>query len=250
MVHRDIKPSNLLIIRPADLQAKPESGLVATAVQTDLVKIMDLGLTRLDEEEEEGDRLSTLTQHNTLMGTPDYIAPEQARNSHLADIRSDIYSLGCTLFFALIGRPPFGGKTAVEKVMKHQMDDPQPLETLRPGLPPSLSIIVQRMMAKDPEHRYQMPVEVAQVLEPFTRGQFAPAALPVSQEAAPPAEDLRQTQSLFQFGETEIQPRMLAPQSSPRQPSGSFEKWHGWWIAGGATLLLVVLLLLLRLFMR
>src|SRR5262249_2881495 len=103
MGHRDIKPSNLLIISRENMQGGPESGALATAIKTDMVKIMDLGLTRLDDPEDVG-RLNTLTQDNILMGTPDYIAPEQARNSHLADIRSDIYSLGCTLFFALIGR--------------------------------------------------------------------------------------------------------------------------------------------------
>jgi serine/threonine-protein kinase len=249
MVHRDIKPSNLLIISKEEMQARPESGVLSTAVKTDLVKIMDLGLTRLGDGEDV-DHLSTLTQHNTLMGTPDYIAPEQARNSHLADIRSDIYSLGCTMFFALIGRAPFGGKTAVEKVMKHQVEDIRPLEVLRPGLPPSLTAIVQRMMAKNPQDRYQMPIEVAQVLEPFTRGQFAPAALPVTQEAAPPTEDLRQTQSLFQFGETEIQPVVRPTTSAPRPPAGPFHQWLGLWIAGGATLLLLIILLLLRLFLR
>jgi eukaryotic-like serine/threonine-protein kinase len=249
MVHRDIKPSNLLIIDAADRQAKAESGALATATKTDLVKIMDLGLTRLEDDCDE-DRVNTLTQQNTMMGTPDYVAPEQARNSHLADIRSDIYSLGCSLYFALIGRPPFSGKSAVEKIMKHQMEQPPLLDALRPGLPTSLNVIVQRMMAKNPEQRFQLPVEVAQVLEPFTRGQFAPAAIPVGPGTVPGTEDLKQTQSLFQFGETEIQPMVRPSTTSPRQPAGPFEKWLGLWIAGGATLLLIVLLLLLKIFLR
>jgi hypothetical protein len=90
-------------------------------------------------------------------------------------------------------------------------------------------------------------MEIAQVLEPFARGQFSPAALPVDQDTVASIEGLKQTQSLFQFEETEIQPVMLASKSTPGLPKSSFEKWLGLWIAGGATLALLILLLLLKL---
>jgi serine/threonine-protein kinase len=249
MVHRDIKPSNLLIIDLATLPSRSDSGIVATAVQTHLVKILDLGLTRLEEHGD--DAPSALTQDNTYMGTPDYIAPEQARDSHTADIRSDIYSLGCTLYFALIGRPPFGGATAVQKIMRHQLDPPERLESLRADIPPALTAVVHRMLAKRPEERYQRPAEVAQVLEPFARGQVAPNAVPVrvTGPTPPQPEALKNTASMFQFGETETDSSVvvLSSKSNPGLNARSWEKWLWLWIAGGAAVILTILILILKL---
>ena len=94
------------------------------------------------------------------MGTPDYIAPEQARNAHQADIRADIYSLGCTLYHLLAGQPPFPGGNALEKVRAHQQRSPKPLHEVRPDAPATLVSVVERMMAKEPARRYQTPREV------------------------------------------------------------------------------------------
>ncbi len=152
MVHRDIKPSNLLI-------PIPESDAPSDV----LVKILDFGLARL-QGKTKGDTIALRSEAGVL-GTPDYIAPEQSRDIHAADIRSDLYSLGCVFYFALTGRVPFPGDNAMEKLIKHLTEQPEPLEKVRPDVPPALSAIVRQLMAKDPADRYQTPAEVALELE-------------------------------------------------------------------------------------
>ena len=145
LVHRDIKPANLLLSSEGQ------------------VKLLDLGLARLPAGVD-GGSLSTMTESGAVMGTPDFLAPEQARSSHDVDIRADLYSLGCTLYFLLAGQVPFPGGTFGEKIARHLMDEPEPLERLRPDVPPTLESVVRRLMAKKPEDRYQTPSEVAEAL--------------------------------------------------------------------------------------
>jgi WD40 repeat protein/serine/threonine protein kinase len=155
LVHRDIKPSNLLV-----------SG-------GGVVKILDMGLSRLREGPEGGTIDATLTQDGSVVGTPDYMPPEQARDSHGVDVRADIYSLGCTLYHLLAGSVPFPGGSPMEKVFKHQLEEPTPIEKLRTDLPKGLAGIVRKMMAKAPDQRYQTPAEAAQALEPFAKTEAA-----------------------------------------------------------------------------
>src|SRR5262249_2271996 len=117
--------------------------------------------------------LGGVTGSGMVLGTVDYIAPEQADNAHEADIRSDIYSLGCTLYHLLAGRPPFPTGTPLQKLTAHVNKKPLPLTEVRDDLPEGLMLVLERMMAKNPKHRYQTPAEVANALVPFT---FAPAA--------------------------------------------------------------------------
>src|SRR5262249_50990849 len=156
LVHRDIKPHNLIM-----------------SLRDGLIKVADLGLARLPRSSnaEVTAALSgvkgsgTLTPENAvLMGTADYLAPEQALNFHQADIRADIYSLGCTFYYLLTGQPPFSGMTLAEKLVKHQQAEPPRLEDFRTDLPPALISVVRKMLAKRPEDRYQTPAEVAQFL--------------------------------------------------------------------------------------
>ncbi len=175
MVHRDIKPSNVLVTQT---QGRESVGLV---------KILDLGLARLRKEGS-----NELTQPGAVMGSADYIAPEQANDAHRADIRADIYGLGCTLYFLLAGEPPFPHGTAMEKLFAHLQGEPEPIEQRRADVPPGLVPVLRRMMAKQPEARYQAPLEVVQVLEPFCHhGQIqvaAPAPAPVWPLVAEPAQ--------------------------------------------------------------
>jgi serine/threonine-protein kinase len=151
MVHRDVKPHNLLL-----------------GARTGVVKVLAMGLARLEQEEDSA--TSPLTREGTVMGTPDYIAPEQALDSHTVDIRADVYSLGCTLYFLLTGRPPFPGGTLAEKLTRHLHAEPAPVGSLRPGLPVELVQVLLRMMAKKREQRYPTPGDVAAALAPFCPG--------------------------------------------------------------------------------
>jgi serine/threonine protein kinase/WD40 repeat protein len=155
LVHRDIKPHNLIM-----------------SVHDGLIKVADLGLARLPRAVTEDAALTagTLTPHNSvLMGTADYLAPEQALDFHAADIRADIYSLGCTFYYLLTGQPPFVGGNLAQKLAKHLHAEPPAIEQLRPDLPALLPPLVRKMLAKRPEDRYQTPADVATALAPLAQ---------------------------------------------------------------------------------
>lgn len=160
MVHRDIKPQNLMLTRQGQ------------------VKVLDFGLARLarapgptaSEAQKRPPVLGPgLTQAGAVLGTPDYMAPEQAHNSRDVDIRADIYSLGCTLYFLLKGAPPFPTGSALQKMVAHSEDSPPALTEAATPPPPEVIRIVERMMAKDPAQRFQTPAEVVEALAPFAR---------------------------------------------------------------------------------
>jgi serine/threonine protein kinase/WD40 repeat protein len=171
LVHRDIKPQNLLVSSSEAVAAAPAIvGRASTAESPssadDTVKILDFGLALFCE----GDDSSTLTQEGAVMGTVDYVAPEQLQNSHQADIRSDLYSLGCTMYYMLTGQVPFVGGTVMEKMYKHQFDEALPVEQLRREIPSELGDIVRKLMAKRPDDRYQTPDELVRDLEALAAG--------------------------------------------------------------------------------
>jgi WD40 repeat protein/serine/threonine protein kinase len=170
LVHRDIKPSNLLL----SMVGGPSSGAHEARPTTEhgQVKLVDLGLARLKEPGSTGESSATLTGSAIVMGTPDYIAPEQVRQSHAVDIRADLYSLGCTLYFLLTGRAPFAGSSVGEKLLKHQLDEPDPVEKVRPEVPAGLAHVLRKLMAKRPEDRYQTPEELAAVLAEGLQGRW------------------------------------------------------------------------------
>ncbi len=160
MVHRDIKPANLLVQRGGIDGKSP-----------DVVKVSDFGLARLQAPDApvgvDAAAGTILTRDNTVMGTPDYLSPEQARNLHKADIRSDLYSLGCTFYYLLTGRVPFPGGKVMDKLIRHGTEKPQPVAELRPDVPPAVAAVVARLLAKHPKQRYQTPAELVEVLTPF-----------------------------------------------------------------------------------
>lgn len=149
-VHRDIKPGNLLLDR------------------TGCVKILDMGLARCFIAAGGQDAITKLHNQNSVLGTADYLSPEQAVSSGDVDIRADIYSLGATFYFLLTGRAPFEEGSIAEKLVWHQMRMPSPVRQHRPNVPAELEAVVAKMMAKKPAQRYQTPGEVMAALEPWT----------------------------------------------------------------------------------
>jgi serine/threonine protein kinase len=152
LIHRDVKPQNLLVT---------EQGRV--------VKVLDLGLARLQRSPGQAETVNRLTRDGVVIGTPDYLAPEQARNPRSVDARADLYSLGCTLYYLLAGQPPFPGNSVMKKLLQHQQTAPDPVESLRPGLPAALSATLQKLLAKHPGDRHQTGAELAVALAPFCR---------------------------------------------------------------------------------
>ncbi|MBL8799369.1 MAG: serine/threonine protein kinase, partial [Planctomycetia bacterium] len=202
MVHRDIKPSNLLVAGLPNRRPKPGRGLSSighapaipgarqaprltsesrsndrtAAPTTPIVKILDMGLVRVAQGEDGRSVGHSLTQEGSIVGTPDYIAPEQARNAHKVDIRADLYSLGCTFYYLLTGRPPFTEGSAIEKLLMHQLDEPPRLEEVRPEVPRDVAAIVHKLMAKAPKDRFQTPVELANTLSALAAAPAKPTA--------------------------------------------------------------------------
>ena len=176
MVHRDIKPANLLV------QQRGVDG-----DSPGLVKISDFGLARLNHPDAppEVHRYSTIyAAENTVMGTPDYLAPEQSRSLHEADIRSDLYGLGCSFYYLLTGHVPFPGGTPITKLIRHNTIPAPLVSVMRPDVPQAVEDIVSKLLAKSPDHRYQTPAELAEVLAPFS----APAPILWAPPISPSAE--------------------------------------------------------------
>jgi len=146
VIHRDVKPANLLL----DSQGS--------------IRLLDMGLALVATEEAES---LTVMHNENVLGTADYLAPEQALNSHTVDHRADIYGLGCTLYFLLTGRPPFPDGTLAQRIAKHQTEMPPSIKKLRPDCPGEIEGICVKMIQKDPQYRYQSATDVAEVLRKF-----------------------------------------------------------------------------------
>jgi serine/threonine-protein kinase len=175
MLHRDIKPANILV-QWHGLNGENAPGLV---------KIGDFGLARLGKQPGAhglGPTSGTIaTRDNAVMGTPDYLSPEQARDLHKTDIRSDLYSLGCTFYFLLTGEVPFPGGNAMDKLIRHATEAPAPIPMLRADVPAAVLAIVDRLLAKAPEDRFQTPAELVEALQPYAvSGPMPWAPLPAS----------------------------------------------------------------------
>jgi serine/threonine protein kinase len=158
MIHRDIKPHNLIVTRKGH------------------VKILDFGLARLVQNDASESEVGGVTAPNLVVGTPDYLAPEQARNSHDVDKRSDLYSLGCTFYFLLTGQVPFPGGSPFEKLLAHTERTPKRVIDIRPDVPKDIDELIWRLMSKKREDRFQTAGELAQSLNNILRGQSSGSA--------------------------------------------------------------------------
>jgi serine/threonine protein kinase len=154
LVHRDLKPSNLLL---------EPSGTI---------KILDLGLARFTDQR--ADDLTQQLEYEHVLGTADFISPEQALRASDVDIRADIYALGMTFYFLLAGRLPFEGGSLASKLMAHQTRMPKALRQVRPDVDPRLEAIIVKMIQKEPVERFQTPQEVIQAMTPWTREALPP----------------------------------------------------------------------------
>jgi serine/threonine-protein kinase len=179
MVHRDVKPSNLIVTeRPADVRTGPPPGVV---------KVLDLGLALLSGDQTE---ISALTTEGLVMGTIDYLAPEQALDSHRVDTRADLYSLGCTFYQLLAGRVPYPGGTVMQRLLRHRNGRPRPVESLCPEVPRGVAMVVRKLMSRRPEDRFQTPAELVEALA-RARGEQ-----PTKKSAAPTRRAARPVQAL------------------------------------------------------
>jgi serine/threonine protein kinase len=175
LVHRDIKPSNILV--SGGVVSGESSATHRSPLTTHQAKISDLGLARWRPGAAE--QAATLPDGETssssltpagsvMMGTPDYLAPEQALDFHAADVRADLYSLGCTLYYLLTGQPPFPGGTLAQKLLNHQQTPVPPVKQFRSDVPAELVKILDRLLAKRPTDRYQTPAELIAALDLYT----------------------------------------------------------------------------------
>lgn len=184
IVHRDIKPANLLLTADGTL------------------KILDLGLALVNEERES----LTLMHDEKVMGTADFLAPEQAINSHNVDARADIYSLGCTLYYLVTGQPPFAEGSIAQRIAMHQSRDPKPLRELRADCPPLVEALCQRMMKKSPADRIPSCEKLLQAIE-VCRESLVPPVTSASEQYLPSASARQATRPV------------AAQQTSPSTPA-------------------------------
>jgi serine/threonine protein kinase len=187
VVHRDIKPGNLRV----------------DSLGT--VKIFDMGLARLESLDVDQDQLTGMGQ---IMGTVDYMAPEQATDTRQADARSDIYALGVTLWYLLTGRPIFEADSVIQKIMAHQQTVPPSLADAPHSVDPSLDKVFQRMVAKKPADRFQSMQEVITALESQRRGD-APVGTAGIQSGSPQSKSGQSSPSEAESGEAESGQRSL-----------------------------------------
>ncbi len=205
LVHRDVKPSNLILAR-------------AEGEEIGTLKVLDLGLARLPILDQSADlagrhtpvQQAPLTQDGAFMGTPDFVAPEQASDPRCADGRSDLYSLGCTFYFLLTGQTPYVGGTPLAKLMQHHLSDVPSVARLRADVPASLAEIIRRLMAKRPEDRFQTSAELALALKPY---------LPTSEGSGVRGEGSgTRGQGTGVKGQEDRAPSFLTPHPSPLTP--------------------------------
>jgi serine/threonine protein kinase len=194
LVHRDIKPSNLLLDRQG------------------VVKLLDMGLARFFGEEQSP--LMRAQEEGNVVGTADFLAPEQVDDSRV-DIRADIYSLGCTFYYVLTGKGPFHHGSNSQKLIWHQVRRPRPIRDVRAEVPEDLQAVIDRMMAKHPEERFQTPLEIVEALSAWA-----------SVAAAPPAEaEIPLRSRHFEGGRMPGSNGLLTPVASSNGPKRDSTRW-------------------------
>jgi serine/threonine protein kinase len=210
MVHRDLKPANLMLT-PAPAPSQPDTTWDAT------VKIVDIGLGRelFDENTPEGQAETQLTVEGAVLGTPDYLAPEQARDARAADIRADLYSLGCVLYHSLTGRPPFQDTSIMARMVRHATEPPAPIAIFVPDAPAGLQQVLDRLLAKQPDDRYQTPAAAAEALRPLLTPNAG--ATPEATSLIPAYRQWLETESGMEVPRGALPPLPAKPGTSSRE---------------------------------
>jgi serine/threonine protein kinase len=231
VVHRDIKPANLLIAGLAGPSAaEGQAGtLEPMTTAPPVLKVVDFGLARI-RGPLAGTSETIMARTGAVIGTLDYIAPEQGNNIHDADIRSDLYSLGCTFYYVLTGQVPFPNCAPLEKLLRHLMHQPPLVQSLRPEVPAAVAAIVARLMAKDPEQRFQTPAELVQELPPWWGPGFQ-QEVPAATAGYPPDGPAGGQQGGMEGAAAD--PVAVVPSTVAMHPARPIdaafrEKWHHW----------------------
>ena len=200
MIHRDIKPANLLVHQ--------EQG--SATIQ---VKILDFGLARLHQPSPVSTEKSIVVGERTVMGTPDFLSPEQSQDMHDTDIRSDLYSLGCTFYYLLTGKVPFPGGSTIDKLLRHHSEPAAPIEDQRHDVPKSVLAIERKLLEKKPEDRYQTPDELMDALAPHAAPTAMewPIAPPVALSERKSQEDIDLQADLNEAVQVDTEPRAQGP---------------------------------------
>jgi serine/threonine protein kinase len=226
LVHRDLKPSNIMV------------------TPNHHAKLLDLGLA-LVQGEAGADR-EVVGGVGYVVGSMDWIAPEQTENAAAVDARSDLYGLGCTLYHALAGRPPFPGGTSREKIQRHRTEEPPRLESLNPAVPPTFADLVHRLMAKSPGQRFQSAAAVRQQLLPWVSDE---PELPLDRPG-----DTGFQKEVTRLQQSEVPPDLVEVVVNAAEPWGGTpalppERPDYLWVGAGLVGFWVVLLLVLGLVM-
>jgi serine/threonine protein kinase len=232
LVHRDLKPSNIMV------------------TPHDHAKVLDLGLAIIQGEDVQDPTI--VGGHGYIVGSMDYIAPEQTTDATKVDRRADVYGLGCCLYYAASGKPPFPGGTNVDKIHCHRTQEPVPLLHLNPGLPPAFVQIVGKMMAKDPARRYPTAQAVHEDLRAWEAGETAQPldnpgdagfleAVAVLQAAEPPTDITFTNLGIVDWKEATAEDE-AAPQETSRRKRKRLPVWLIAFLAGLGLLLLIELI--------
>jgi serine/threonine-protein kinase len=234
MVHRDLKPGNLMVARPSS------NGAAADQAESQerfghwgTVKVLDLGLALVPQAAAAATAGFDLTRAGFSLGTVDYMAPEQVLDAHRVDIRADLYSLGCTFYEMLSGKPPFPDGSAIDKLACHRSKEPPPLQEKRPDLPGPVVEVVNKLLAKKPAQRYQTPGELSGLLSEILVGMDDKT---VSLDWKPRTEG----EAAAEKEESEPAPPPPAP-----APEGQWERQHYVLIGIVAVIIFLIILLMI-----
>jgi serine/threonine-protein kinase len=238
LVHRDIKPANLMVsvVRETD-GAKTHPLLVPR------VKILDFGLARLHRRTKRKAEDPEVPR-NPITGTPDFMSPEQACDKDAVDIRSDLYSLGCTFYYLLTGRVPFPGGSMLDKLIRHHSEMPTAPEVLRPKISPTVAAIGLKLLSKDPADRFQTPQELGDALAPLAScGSLSKARLPRRRVEPKHARTPRLAEKTVGNGLSDTAPHMVLPAQAEQEAIAAWvdslvvqkqRSQRRWYLAAGA----------------